>query len=148
MEELPAIQAWSANCQRDHKAVLTWHFAVCFQGKNSRPNANLGCLSLTNGRLIQVKQVFIYKVSYLFEPQAVRLQQAYSTVLRSRLQLAVHVWTAQRASSGKWLKVRFFATKNCTASRLKARKSSLYLSAMCLLHFWTRINDLFLSFGR
>ena len=60
LEELPAIQAWSANCQRDHKAVVTWHFAVCFQRKNSRPNAILGCLSLTKGRLIQVKQVFIY----------------------------------------------------------------------------------------
>ena len=34
-----------------------------------------------------------------------------TTVLRSRLWFAVHVWTAARASSGKWFTARFFATK-------------------------------------
>ena len=60
-----------------------------------------------------------------------------TTVLWLRLRFAVHVWTAGRASSGKWLTVRFFATKNCTVSRLKAPNSFLYPSAMCLLDFWT-----------
>ena len=41
----------------------------------------------------------------------------------------------------------FFATKNCTASRLKARSSFLYPFAMCLLNFWTRINELYLILG-
>ena len=68
--------------------------------------------------------------------------------LRSRLQFAVHVWTAGRASSGKWFTARFFATKNCTASRLKVWTSFLYLFAMCLSDFWSRINELLLSFGR
>ena len=48
-----------------------------------------------------------------------------TTALRSRLQFAVHVWTAGRASSGKWFTARFFATKNCTASRLKVWTSFL-----------------------
>ena len=56
-----------------------------------------------------------------------------TTVLRSRLQFAVRVWTAGRASSGKWLTARFLATKNCTASRFKVPSSFLYLSAMRLL---------------
>ena len=38
----------------------------------------------------------------------------------------VHVWTAEWASSGKWLTARLFATKNCTALPLKARRSFLY----------------------
>ena len=71
-----------------------------------------------------------------------------TTALRSRLQFAVHVWTAGRASSGKWFTARFFATKNCTASRLKVWTSFLYPFAMCLLDFWSRINELLLSFGR
>ena len=43
------------------------------------------------------------------------------------LQFADHAWTAGSSSSGKWLTARFFATKNCTASRLKARNSFLYV---------------------
>ena len=54
-----------------------------------------------------------------------------TTVLRSRLQFAVHVWTARRASSGKWFTARFFAFKNCTTSRLKSRNRFLYPPAMC-----------------
>ena len=42
-----------------------------------------------------------------------------TTALWSRLQFAVHVWTAERASSSKWFTARFFATKNWTALRLK-----------------------------
>ena len=34
-----------------------------------------------------------------------------TTALRSRLQFAVHVWTAGRASSGKWFTARFFCHK-------------------------------------
>ena len=71
-----------------------------------------------------------------------------TTALRSRLQFAVHVWTAGRASSSKWFTARFFATKNCTVSRLKVRSSFLYPFVMCLLDFWSRINELFLFFGR
>ena len=71
-----------------------------------------------------------------------------TTALRSRLQFAVHVCTAGRAPSGKWFTARFFATKNCTASRLKVWTSFLYPFAMCLLDFWSRINELLLSFGR
>ena len=33
-----------------------------------------------------------------------------TTALQSRLQFAVHVWTAGRASSGKWFTARFFAS--------------------------------------
>ena len=29
LEALPAVQTWTANCKRDRKAVVTWHFAVC-----------------------------------------------------------------------------------------------------------------------
>ena len=68
--------------------------------------------------------------------------------LPSRLQFAVHVWTAGRASSGKWFTVRFFSTKNCTASRLKVWTSFLYPFAMYLLDFWSPINELLLIFGR
>ena len=70
------------------------------------------------------------------------------TALRSRLQFAVHVWTAERAFSGKWFTARFFAAKNATASRLKVWTSFLYPFAMCLLDFWSRINELLLIFGR
>ena len=56
------------------------------------------------------------------------------TVLRLRLRFAVHVWTAGRASSGKWLTARFFATKNCTVSRLKAPNS--FLISVCLCVYW------------
>ena len=71
-----------------------------------------------------------------------------TTALRSRLQFANYVWTAGRASSGKWFTARFFASKHCTASRLKARTSFLYPFAMFWLDFWSRINELFLFFGR
>ena len=43
---------------------------------------------------------------------------------------------------------KVFCTKNCTASRLKVWTSFLYPFAMCLLDFWSRINELLLSFGR
>ena len=71
-----------------------------------------------------------------------------TTALRSRLQFAVHVWTAGRAFSGKWFTASFFVTKNCTAWRLKVWTSFLYPVAMCLLDFWSRINELLLIFGR
>ena len=71
-----------------------------------------------------------------------------TTALRSRLQFAVHVWTAGRASSGKWFTATFFATKNCTASRLKVLTRFLYPFAMCLLDFWSRTNALLLIFGQ
>ena len=71
-----------------------------------------------------------------------------TTALRSCLQFAVHVWTAGTAPSGKWFTASFFATKNCTASRLKVWTSFLYRFAMCLLDFWSRINDLLPFFGR
>ena len=80
-----------------------------------------------------------------------RLQTAkchVTTALRSRLQFAFHVWNAVGASSGKRFTARFFATKNYTASRLKVWTSFLYPFAMCLLDFWSRINELLLSFGR
>ena len=70
-----------------------------------------------------------------------------TTALRSSLQFAVHVWTAGRVSSGNWFTARFFATKNCTASRLKEWTSFLYPFEMCLLDFWSRINELLLIFG-
>ena len=54
-----------------------------------------------------------------------------TTALRSRLQFAVHVWTAGGAYNGKWFTTRFFATKNCTASRLKAR-TSFYILLRCV----------------
>ena len=71
-----------------------------------------------------------------------------TTVLRLCLQFAVHVSTARRASSGKWFTARFFAFKNCTASRLKSRNRFLYPPAMYLLDFRTRINELFMFFRR
>ena len=80
------------------------------------------------------------------KPQTVKYH--VTTALRLRLQFAVHVWTTGRASSGKRFTARFFATKNCTASRLKVWTSFLYPFAMCLLDFWSRINELLLIFGR
>ena len=50
-----------------------------------------------------------------------------TTALWWRWQFADHAWTAGSSSSGKWLTARFFATKNYTASRLKARNSFLYV---------------------
>ena len=41
----------------------------------------------------------------------------------------------------------FFASKNCTASRLKARISFLYPPVMCYLDFWSRSNELFMFLG-
>ena len=41
---------------------------------------------------------------------------------------------------------RVFATKNCTASRLQAWTSFLYPFSMCLLDFWSWINELLLFF--
>ena len=71
-----------------------------------------------------------------------------TTALWSRLQYAVHVSTAGRASSGKWFTARFSATKSRTASPLKVWTSFLYPFAMCLLDFASRINELLLFFGR
>ena len=71
-----------------------------------------------------------------------------TTVLLSRLSFGVHVWTAGRAFSGKRLTARvFFASKNCTASRLKARISFLYPPVMCYSDFWSRSNELFMFLG-
>ena len=67
-------------------------------------------------------------------------------VLRSRLQFAVLVWKARRASSGKWFTARFFAIKNCTASRFKARDRFLHPPVTCQWDCWTRINEFFLFF--
>ena len=44
--------------------------------------------------------------------------------------------------------VRFFVTKNCTASLVKARGSFLYPPKMCLLDVLTRINKLIMFLGR
>ena len=41
----------------------------------------------------------------------------------------------------------FFASKNCTASFLKARISFLYLPVMYYLDFWSPSNELFMFFG-
>ena len=41
----------------------------------------------------------------------------------------------------------FFASKNCAASRLKARVSFLYPPVMCYLDFWSRSNELFMFWG-
>ena len=41
----------------------------------------------------------------------------------------------------------FFASKNCTVLRLKARISFLYLPVMCYLDFWSRSNELFMFLG-
>ena len=71
-----------------------------------------------------------------------------TTALRSRLQFVVHIWTVGRASTSKWFTARFFATNNCTASCLKVWTRFLYPFAMCLLDFWSRINELLLIFGR
>ena len=71
-----------------------------------------------------------------------------TTVLLSRLPFGVHVWTTGRAFSGKWLTTRFFfASKNCAASRSKARVSFLYPPVMCYLDFWSRSNELFMFWG-
>ena len=66
-----------------------------------------------------------------------------TTALRSRSPL-----NPGRASSGKWFTAMFFAIKNCTASRLKARTWFLYQFAKYLLDFRSRINELFLFFER
>ena len=52
------------------------------------------------------------------------------------------------ASSGKWFMARFFATKNCTASRSEAWTSFSYPFSVCLLDVWSWINELLLFFGR
>ena len=41
----------------------------------------------------------------------------------------------------------FFASKNCTASRLKVQISFLYLPVMCYLDFWSRSNELVVFLG-
>ena len=48
---------------------------------------------------------------------------------------------------GSDLRQGFLPLKIVQPLRLKARSSSLYPSAMCLLNVWTRINKLFLFFG-
>ena len=45
------------------------------------------------------------------------------------------------------LRQGFFASKNCTASRLKARLSFLYPPVMCYLDFWSRSNELLVFLG-
>ena len=61
--------------------------------------------------------------------------------------LQVHVWTEGRASS-LVINGKVFSTKNCTASRSKVWNSFLYPFAMCMFDFWSRINELLLTFGR
>ena len=45
------------------------------------------------------------------------------------------------------LRQGFFASKNCTASRLKERISFLYLPVMCYLVFWSRSNEFVMLLG-
>ena len=90
-----------------------------------------------------------FSIRFFMENRKPRAAKCHVTpVLSLRLQLALHVWTAGRDSSCKWHTVRFFASKNWTASRIKARNNCFYSSAMCLLDFWPGINELFLFFGR
>ena len=94
-------------------------------------------------------QIGIFSITFFMgncKPQTAKCH--VTTALRSRLQFAVYFWTAGRASKGKSFTARFFATRNCTASRLKVWTSFLYPFAMCLLDFWSRINELLKSFGR
>ena len=65
------------------------------------------------------------------KPQTANLKVSRDTVLRLRFQLAVHVWTTGRASCGKWLTARLFASKICTASRLKAG-NSFFIRLRCV----------------
>ena len=63
---------------------------------------------------------------------------------------AVRQFTFERQEGrpeGSDLRQGFLPLKIVQPLRLKARSSSLYPSAMCLLNFWTRINNLFLFFG-
>ena len=55
---------------------------------------------------------------------------------RDHGRFAVHVWKAETAASGKWFTARRFATKNCTALRLKARRSFLYPPYGRLAKIW------------
>ena len=45
------------------------------------------------------------------------------------------------------LRQGFFASKNCTASRLKVQISFLYLPVMCYLVFLSRSNELVMFLG-
>ena len=45
------------------------------------------------------------------------------------------------------LRQGFFASKNCTAWRLKVQISFLYLPVMCYLDFWSRSNELVVFLG-
>ena len=57
-------------------------------------------------------------------------------------------WKEARASSGKWFIARFFAIKNCTASRLKSRDRFLHSPVMCQLDVWIEINEFLILFRR
>ena len=130
------------------QTIQEWLFLYCLQ-------LIIMCIKLpkiiqcTNYRPVLEKKLGTFSITFFMgncKPQTAKCH--VTTALRSRLQFAVHVWTAGRASSGKWFTARFFATKNCTASRLKVRTSFLYPFSMCLLDFLSRINELLLSFGR
>ena len=83
-------------------------------------------------------------LSFVSGHQRIETFSHVTTVLLSRLPYGVHFWMAGRAFSGKWLTARvFFASKNCTALRLKARISFLYPPVMCYSDFWPRSNGLF-----
>ena len=69
-----------------------------------------------------------------------------TTALRSRLQFTFEPQEGIPAVSDLWQ--GFLPQKNCTASHLKVWTSFLYLFAMCVLDFWSRINELLLIFGR
>ena len=58
-----------------------------------------------------------------------------TTALRSRLQFAFTFEPREGLPAVSDLRQGFFATKNCTASRLKVWTSFLYPFAMCLLDF-------------
>ena len=68
------------------------------------------CISCTSLWLVERSLVFVsetFSIRFFYgKPQTGKCH--VTTVLRSLLQFAVHVWTEGRASSGKWLTARFF----------------------------------------
>ena len=41
LEALPAVQTWTANCERHRKAVFRWHFAVAVCSFHEKPDAKV-----------------------------------------------------------------------------------------------------------
>ena len=151
LEAPPAVQTWTANCKRDRKAVVTWHFAVCglpFPTKNPIIKVHNILLGFSNipgfnlWKLSRLSGVFLPFVGHFFkrarEPEGKLRHVVYEVWLVSYLFFLFQIWYFL-----KWIITNIGQSKHMRVTRFNSlwvsvtSKGISFVTADTLVnHFW------------